>query len=93
MVEGSACPAADCTSSKLAPLSGAVVKNVARIECAEYPRSSPTYQESKVLSSLTEQELPAYDLPDKASRGIRKMRHHSEQAPVEQAVRLLAVTR
>ena len=43
--------------------------------------------------SLTEQELPAYDLPDKASRGIRKMRHHSEQAPVEQAVRLLAVTR
>jgi hypothetical protein len=34
-VEGSACPAARCTSSKLAPLSSAVVMNVARIEWAE----------------------------------------------------------
>jgi hypothetical protein len=41
VVEGSACPAADCTSSKLAPLSSAVVINVARIECAEYPLLSP----------------------------------------------------
>jgi len=30
--------AADCTSSKLAPFSNAVVINVARIEWAEYPR-------------------------------------------------------
>ena len=31
--------------------------------------------------------------PRKASRDIRKMRHHIEQAPVEQAVCLRAVTR
>jgi hypothetical protein len=46
-----------------------------------------------VLSRLTEQELTAYDLPYKASRDLRKMSHNTEQAHVEQAVRLLAVTR
>jgi hypothetical protein len=41
VVDGSACPAADRTSSRLAPLSSAVVINVARIEWAEYPLLSP----------------------------------------------------
>jgi hypothetical protein len=44
-----------------------------------------------VLSNLTVQELTVYDLPYKASRDIRKMRHNIAQASVEQAVRLLAL--
>jgi hypothetical protein len=52
-----------------------------------------TSQESEGLSSLRVQERTASDLPDKVSRDSRKMRHHSAHAPVEQAVRILAVTR
>jgi len=40
VVEGSAWPAADCTSSKLAPFSNAVVINVARIDGPSIPDSS-----------------------------------------------------
>jgi hypothetical protein len=52
-----------------------------------------TSQESEGLSSLRVQERTASDLPDKVSRDSRKMRHHSAHAPVEHAVRILAVTR